>query len=124
MPKRILVIDDEELITKSLRKLLSREGYDIVIVQNSQDAVGAVKEADFDLIISDIRMPQLDGIETIQNIRNYLIKSNKKLIPEILITGYADLEKYNKAMELKVADYLYKPFDSADLLQTVKKNIG
>jgi response regulator RpfG family c-di-GMP phosphodiesterase len=69
-------------------------------------------------------MPEMDGIETVRLIRDYLKKSNKNLIPEILITGYADLEKYNKAMELKVVDYIYKPFDRADFLLAIKKNIG
>ncbi len=124
MAKNILVIDDEDLITRSLQKLLSKEGYSLVIAKNGQEAIDRIKESDFDLIVSDIRMPELDGIETIQYIRDYLKKSKKKLIPEILITGYADLEKYNKAMELKVSDYIYKPFDSSDFLSAVKKNIG
>ncbi|MCX5697025.1 MAG: response regulator, partial [Candidatus Omnitrophica bacterium] len=116
--------DDEELIRRSLERLLSKEGYSLVIAKNGQEAIEKIKESDFDLIISDIRMPELDGIETIQHIRDYLKKSNKKLIPEILITGYADLEKYNKAMELKVKYYIYKPFDSFDFLSAVKRYIG
>ena len=56
--------------------------------------------------------------------RAYLKNSNKEPIPEVLITGYADAEKYEKARALKVADYLYKPFDSADFLQVIKRSIG
>jgi CheY-like chemotaxis protein len=121
MAKKIVVIDDEDLITASLQKLLSRQGYDVVIAQKSSLALQKVKETDFDLIISDVRMPEMDGIETLRQIRAYLQKSNKKLIPEILITGYADLDKYEKAMDLKVAEYVYKPFDNAGFLQVVKK---
>ena len=119
-----MIVDDEELIAKSLRKLLSKEGYSLSVTKSGQEAIDEIKKSDFDLIISDIMMSGIDGIETIRHIRNYLKESNKKLIPEILITGYADLEKYNKAVELKVADYIYKPFDSADFLHAVKKNIG
>lgn len=124
MPKNILVIDDEELVTESLKRLLKREGYNVAISKNGADAIEKVKKVDFDLIISDIRMPGLDGIETIKQIRAYLEKSNKKLIPEVLITGYADVDKYESASYMEVADYLYKPFDNADFLLVIKKVIG
>ena len=124
MAKNILVIDDEELITKSLLKLLDIEGYKTTIARSGSEAIEKIKETNFDLIISDVRMPGLDGIETIKQIRAYLKKSNKKTIPEVLITGYADVEKYEKAMNLKVADYLYKPFDKSDLLRVVKNNVA
>lgn len=124
MPKKILVIDDEELITKSLLRLLNTQGYSATVARSGKEAMEKVKESDFDLIICDVRMPQMDGIETIRDIRSYLKDSKKKLLPEILITGYADREKYEKAMDLKVADYLYKPFDTSDFLQVVKKALG
>jgi CheY-like chemotaxis protein len=124
MAKKILVIDDEELITKSLLKLLSSEGYNVTVVRNGKDAIEKVKTDDFDLIISDVRMPEMDGIETIKKIRTSLEKSNKKPIPEILITGYADKDKYEAAMNLKVSDYIYKPFDRDDFLKVIKRNIG
>jgi DNA-binding NtrC family response regulator len=124
MAKKILIIDDEELITKSLLRLLSKEGYDVIIARSGQEAVEKVKGNMFDLIISDVRMPEMDGIETITEIRSYLKKSNKKAIPEILITGYADINKYEAASKLKVLDYIYKPFDNNEFLQVVKRAIG
>lgn len=124
MAKKILIIDDEELITKSLLRLLSKEGYDVTIARNGQEAIGKVKESAFDLIISDVRMPELDGIETITEIRSYLKKANKKPIPEILITGYADINKYEAASKLKVMDYIYKPFDNNEFLKVIKKAVG
>ena len=124
MAKKILVIDDEELITKSLLKFLSKEGYAVTIAKSGKEAIEKVKDIDFDLIISDVRMPDMDGIETIQQIRADLEKSNKKPVPEVLITGYADVDKYQKANELEVADYLYKPFDNNDFLRIIKKTIG
>ena len=124
MAKNILVIDDEELVTKTLLKLLSKEGYNATVAKSGKDAVDKIKEADFDLIICDVRMPVLDGIETIKQIRACLEKLNKKLIPEVLITGYADVNKYEGAMELEVADYLYKPFDNKEFLRIIKKTIG
>jgi len=124
MAKKILVVDDEELVTKSLLKLLNAEGYDATIVRSGKEAIEKVKKTDFDLIICDVRMPQMDGIETVKEIRAYLEKENKKLIPEVLISGYADIKKYEEAMNLKVVEYIYKPFDSAEFLRVVKKTIG
>lgn len=124
MVKKILVVDDEELITKSLLKLLDKEGYNTTVVRSGREAIDKVKEVNYDLIICDVRMPEMDGIETIEQVRAYLKKSNKKLISEILITGYADIEKYEKAMDLKVADYIYKPFDIADFMKVVKSNLS
>ena len=124
MKKRILLIDDEELVVKSLSMLLRSTGYEVEVATTAEEALNKVKDIDLDLIISDIRMPGADGVETIKQIRAYLKDSNKDPIPEVLITGYADLQKYNQAMELKVADYLYKPFDNEDLLRIVKKVIG
>jgi CheY-like chemotaxis protein len=121
MAKKILVIDDEELITKTLLKLLSKEGYEATVVRSGKEAIEKVKETDFDLIISDVRMPEMDGVETIKKIRLYLKKTSKRLPPEVLITGYADKKKYDAAMDLKVIDYIYKPFDMSSFLQVIKK---
>jgi len=124
MSKKILVIDDEELITKSLLKLLSFEGYIVSVVRSGNDAIEKIKLIDFDLVISDVRMPELDGIETIKQIRACLKKSNKKPIPEILITGYADKDKYEAAIDLQISEYIYKPFERTEFLKAIKRVIG
>ena len=124
MPKSILVIDDEELVAKSLLKLLSSEGYKVTIVRSGLEALEEVRETDFNLIIVDIRMPMLDGIETIKRIRSYLKTANKKLVPELAITAYADRDKYEEARGARVADYLFKPFENAELLHAVRKVLG
>lgn len=123
MAKKILVVDDEELVSGSLKVLLKKEGYNVTIAKSGTEAIEKVKAADFDLIISDIRMPEMDGIETIKQIRTYLEKANKKTIPEVLITGYADIDKYEKGMDLEVIDCLYKPFENNEFLSIVRKNI-
>ena len=123
MEKKILIIEDEEILTKSLKKLLEKEGYGAETVHNGMSAMEKIKTDDFNLIICDIRMPKMDGIETIRAIRKHLSDNGKKPIPEIIITGYADETKYKDAVNLKVADYIYKPFDTSDFLAAVKKNI-
>ncbi len=123
MAKNILVIDDEGLVTKSLQSLLKREGYNAIVTISGQEAIEKSKSLDLDLIVSDIRMPLLDGIETIKMIRQVRKELGKEPIPEILITGYADEDSYRSALELKVADYIYKPFDIKEFLDTIKRNL-
>jgi two-component system response regulator HydG/two-component system response regulator AtoC len=123
MAKTILVIDDEELVTESLKKLLKREGYNVIIAKDGREALEQIREYNFNLIITDIRMPELNGIETIRNIRDYLNQKRRKSIPEILITGYSSENSIKEAQELKVADYIYKPFNIKDFLAIVKKNL-
>jgi len=123
MPKNILVIDDERLVAKSVQKLLQEEGYNAVVAEDGLTALEKVKEMDFDLIVSDVRMARMDGIETISNIRKFLKQQGKEPVPEVVITGYADEDKHIAAIELEVADYVYKPFDNETFLRIVQNNI-
>lgn len=122
MPK-ILLVDDEELVVRSIEKLLKKEGYEVVSVKNGYEAVKKAEKEDFDLLVTDIRMPSLNGIETIRQIRESRSKGGLEKIPEICITGFADNELYQQAEQLGVAGYLYKPFDLHDFLSCVKKHI-
>lgn len=124
MAKNILVIDDEGLVTKTLQKLFKREGFNAVVAGSGQEAIEQCKNCDFDLIVSDIRMPVQDGIETIKQIRELLKVSGKKPVPEILITGYTDENSYKNALDLKVADYIYKPFDTKELIDSIRRNLN
>jgi len=121
--KKILVIDDEELVVASLIKLLKKSGYSAVSARNSSEAMEKIKEADFDLIVADVRMPGIDGVQIVKNIREYFKQKGKKPVPEILITGYSAEESVKQAQELKVADFIYKPFDINEFLEIVKKNL-
>lgn len=123
MNKNILLIDDDKLILVTLKRLLTREGYQVITAFNGQTALRKMEENGFDLVISDIKMPQMDGIETVKKIRELLVQEGKSLIPEIFITAYAKEEIYQKALELNAAGYIEKPFDVKTLVQTVKKTI-
>jgi YesN/AraC family two-component response regulator len=123
MSKNILVIDDEDLVTESLKRLLKKQGYCVAVACNNTEAMKKIQELDFDLVVSDIRIPEVNGVEIIKNIRHYYKVSQKKPIPEILITGYSSDEHLKEAQALKVADYLYKPFDIKDFLEIIKKNL-
>ena len=123
MPKRILVIDDEELVTKSVTRLLVYTGYEVLPCRSGEEAFEKIQKETVDLIVSDIRMPQLNGIEAIQKIRQWLKEHRRKPVPEILITGFADEKMHRQAEALNVADFIYKPFDLRDFLTCVKKNL-
>lgn len=124
MAKNILLIDDDKLVGITLQRLLKAKGYNVFFVNNGSAAMQKVKEVDFHLIISDIRMAKLDGIETIRHIREYLREQSKDSIPEVLITGFADNESYKIAQKMGVADFIYKPFDSDKFIQIVERVIN
>lgn len=124
MAKHILVIDDDELILRTLKRLLTKEGYKITIAPNGAKAFNEITQRDFDLIISDIKMPEIDGVETLKKIREYLTLNSRKLIPEIMITGYAKEKIYQDALHLKAAAYIDKPFDMKPLLEAIQNLIG
>lgn len=124
MAKSILLIDDDILILTTVKRLLAREGYVIATAFNGLTALRKIKEEDFDLIISDIKMPEMDGIETVKKIREYLAQNGKPAIPEVFITGYAKEEIYQEALKLNAAGYLEKPFDIKALVQTVSDAIS
>ncbi|MBI2167372.1 MAG: response regulator [Candidatus Omnitrophica bacterium] len=121
MKKKILLIDDEEIVLKSIAKLLIREGYEVIACRSGTEAIDQAKSEAVDLIVCDVRMPQLNGIETVRRIRDLIKSSTKKPTPEILITGYADQMANREIESLQVAEYLYKPFDLRDFLGAVKK---
>ena len=124
MAKKILVIDDEELIIKSLSRLLEKNGYEVFVAKNGQDAVIMTEEEDFDLILADIRMPGMNGVETVEHIYKGISTKCKRKIPTIFITGYADEMIEKKTKILNPAAYIYKPFDTGELLDKIKKAIS
>lgn len=124
MAQHVLIIDDDKLVLMTLKRLLSKEGYKISIAHGGQAALNLICDNDYDLIISDLKMPGMNGVETVTAIREYLVKNNKKVIPEIFISAYAKEEIYQEALKLNATEYLEKPFDIKALLQAVKKAIN
>jgi len=122
--KTIMVVDDEELVIKSIERLLIKNGYKVIVCRNGSVAIEAIKKENIDLIICDIRMPKLSGIDTIKKIREVRENEKKTIIPEILMTGYSDQAINAEADKLHVSDYLYKPFDLSVFLATVKRSLG
>jgi len=124
MPKKILVIDDDVLVIRAIDKFLKSSGYEVVTAQSGQEALEKIGSDNFDLIISDIRMPGMDGIETLKKIRELGLQQGKEKLPAIIITGYAGGDDvYRKAGELGIAECIYKPFELDEFIGVIKKNL-
>ncbi len=117
--KKILVIDDDELVLKSVHNLLYRAGYAVTSAENASKAIDEIKRQDFDLIVSDIRMPGKNGVECIREIRGIVKQHTPKDIPIIFITGYAGANEELKADLL--GEVILKPFDLDQLLITIRE---
>ena len=112
---RILAVDDEEIILSSFRKILVLAGYSIDTVERGSEALGLIRKNDYDFIFTDLKMPEMDGVE--------LTKAAKHLRPDIdiiVITGYASIETAVETVKLGAMAYVEKPFTEDELLDFLK----
>lgn len=113
--KRAVVIDDEQIVLDSVKKILSQEGFDVVTAAGGGAGISHAISEDFDIVLTDIRMPDIDGFKVIRDIRKF-----KPAIPIVIITGYASVSSAVQAMKLGASQYLEKPFTPEQLIQTVR----
>lgn len=123
MKKKILVIDDDKLVLKSIRQLLERATYEVGCASSGDEAEKLVGDNRFDLAICDIRMPGQDGIAVAKKLKALLQSRGLPEIPFVFVTGYASEDAPIDAIKLGARDYLLKPFDLDELLKSVKQNI-
>ena len=112
----ILLVDDEVAFANNLLKLMSKRGYDIVVVYNGADAVNMVGEKEFDVIILDMKMPGMDGIATLKE-----IKKKAPLVEVVILTGHGSVESGIEGMQLGAFDFLMKPVSIDDLQEKVSE---
>ncbi len=113
---RILAVDDEPIILDSFRKILVVAGYSIDTVEKGQEALGLVLKNDYDFVFTDLKMPEMDGLE--------VTKAVKHLRPDIdviVITGYASIETAVETMKYGAMDYVQKPFTEDELINFFNK---
>ena len=103
---RILVIDDEKRMCDSIKVLLSNIGYEVDTAENGKMGIGKLKTGKFDLVITDLMMPELDGFAVMKH-----VKENCPGTLVIVITGYASVESAVRAIRSGAYDYILKPFD-------------
>ncbi|MDD5633778.1 MAG: diguanylate cyclase [Candidatus Omnitrophica bacterium] len=120
MKERILVIEDDEAFQKTLVNLLEKKGYSAIGVGDGKEAIKTAKRIVFDLIVADVRLPGIDGLETIEKIRE---DENNKNARTLIVTGYADTETPIRAIRLGVDDYIHKPFKMEVFLHSVNRLI-
>ncbi|MDI6775801.1 MAG: response regulator [Syntrophales bacterium] len=111
---RILIVDDEERFRTTLGKRLTERELDVVTVGSGIEAIDEVKHRLYDVIILDIKMPGLDGIETLAE-----IKKINSVIEVILLTGHASVDSAVEGMRLGAYDYVLKPCDIEQLLERI-----
>jgi len=112
----ILVIDDERSMREFLSIMLEREGYSVVTKDNGNDALDFIRNDDYDLIITDIKMPKMSGIDILRE--SITLYPNT---PVIMITAFASTEVAVEAMKLGAYDYITKPFN-VDEIKIIIKN--
>jgi len=119
----ILLIDDDKLVLRAITKFLVSTGYNVESANSAEEALQKIKDLKLDLVITDVKMPGVDGIETIKKIRAFYKNSDKPSIPEIIITGYMDADAEKEAKELGIKDYVYKPFAINDFIKVIEKRL-
>ena len=119
---KILLIDDDPLVLTSLRELLKRTGYAVTSAASPSEALDRVRESEFDLIISDVRMPGENGIDLVTKIKDFQRK-NERQSAFIFITGYADEDAPQYAAQLGIPEFLLKPFDIELFLKSVERQL-
>ena len=102
--KRVLVVDDEEIVRESYKLALTDAGYEVRTVPNGREAISACRAEHFDVMLADIRMPDMDGLEVSQ-----VVVHEFPEVRVIVITGYPSSESAARAKRLGVSDYLQKP---------------
>jgi len=121
--KHILLIDDDQLVLKTIANFLRAHGYNVEPVDNAEDALNKIKQSNFSLVITDIRMPGLNGIETIKKIREFNHAQNRVSPREIIMTGYADSQIEKEAIDLGIKDFIYKPFVTTEFIKTIENRL-
>lgn len=114
---KLLIIDDERGIRNTLREILADEGHDVEVAENGKQGLEMARAKAFDLIFSDIKMPEMDGIELLT-----ALKSGEEAIetPLVMISGHGDVETAVQALKLGAYDFLLKPLDLNRILITTK----
>jgi DNA-binding NtrC family response regulator len=117
--EKILVVDDEENVCHSVKKILGRKGYEVAQALTVDDAVKILTEMSFDLVITDLMIPGSSGIELLQ-----IIRSKYPELEVIMITGYASIESAVQATKLGASAYLPKPFTPDELTQVTERTLA
>ena len=118
---RILVVDDEAAIRESLRDWLMEDGYEVGLAENGEDAIAMTMEKTWEVILLDLKMPGMDGLETLKQLKEKEVVHETEII---MMTAYATIDTAVQAMKEGAFDYLVKPFDPDEIELQIKKIIA
>lgn len=118
MKQSMLIIDDDEIVLNSCRKIFSAEGFDVVITPNPAQGLKLASESNYDVILCDWKMPGFDGLDVIEELHRRTPESAL-----VMISGYPTVGRATEAMKLGAMDYVSKPFTPEEISQVVKKAI-
>ncbi|MGV7223812.1 MAG: response regulator [Nitrospinales bacterium] len=116
---KILLVDDDEWIRDSLRLFFEAEGCNLLTFETAEEGMEAVKQQVYDIVISDYKLPGMDGLEFLRR-----VKEKQPNAFEILITAYANCEIVKEADEIGVKDIIPKPFTSEDVETSLSRIVG
>lgn len=116
MGARVLVIDDEAIVRVSCERVLTPEGYDVVVTSRGDEAIELLERESFDIVLTDLKMPDMDGLEVLRT-----IKQRWPDIQVIIITGYGTISTAVQAIKLGAYEYIEKPFTPEDILKVVRE---
>lgn len=121
MAKKILVVDDSAAIRQSVTFVLQQEGYEIVEASDGAEGLEIIKANPVDMVVSDVNMPNMDGITMVAKIREI---ADFKFIPIIILTTESQNSKMDEGKAAGATGWIVKPFTSEKLLTVVKKLLG
>jgi DNA-binding NtrC family response regulator len=116
MSLEILILDDETIVGERLKASLEKDGHSLEIFTSSVEALKSLKEKTFDIVVTDIRMDDVDGIEILEQARK---KSHRTKV--IMITGYATLEVARESLTKGAFDFIAKPFKIKEIKKAIEK---
>ena len=115
MSEKLLIAEDEKELAKAVKTILQHSGYEVTVTYNGKDALEKTKTEKFDVIIMDIMMPVMDGIEALKNMRKSGVNT-----PVILLTAKSQIDDKVDGLDSGANDYLTKPFDKKELLARIR----
>jgi len=122
MPKRILLVDDEKVFSNYLDQILSRKGYQTDVANNGEEALAKLEKGRFDLILSDIKMPKMSGLELLRQVgQKQAGGEGGQETAMVMMTAHGSVETAVEAMKLGARDYITKPFNAQEVLLIIER---
>src|SRR5262245_30629687 len=116
---KVLLIEDEESLASALQRVLEVEGYKVAMFTDAQEGLDAARSGDFEVVVTDLKMPGLSGMDVIKTLHEI-----KPQLPVILMTGYHTTDVAIEAMKFGAYDYILKPPDPPEFLALIEKAVA